>query len=322
MDYNPRDEIARELVPIDVAQTSRDLTSSANKYIEIKNKNGVLVPISGGLDSTAVIVGVAHALRQKGRGLLRLLYMPSNTTENQTKKRVSDVYIHSREIYPNTVLREIPIGEELEQDRAYKESLELQQGYLRNGAKLTGETPMALRVMRQEFGEEGAKASAFIGKTTRLRGKYALEQSLKNNLALASCGNKTEHELGLFFPGAVDDIGDFRPIEHLYKTQIRQLHKMMPFPLSIMQRVPTPDIGECAGTDEEYFGIPYPLLDAVLYREEGGMSRKDIASAIRPFYHLFSDYIRSLRDGNNIPLEQIIDEVLEMKELARKFKRK
>lgn len=317
MAYNPHDEIAGKLVPIDLDREIPNIETKVQDYLRERKKKGVLVPVSGGLDSTAVIVLTAHALKQAGDNLeLRLLYLPSDTTSQETRAIVEDVYEHVRDIYPICTFEAVSIAEELSQDPEYRASIEHQNRYLEQGGKLVGlDKPMALKVMRGEFGDKGKKATDFIGKTTILRAKYALREAEEGNLALASCGNRTEHELGLFFPGAVDDIGDFRPIEHLYKTQVRQIHQRLPFPETVIQRTPTPDIGQGAGTDEQYFGAPYPVLDCVLYH--AGQEQDGIVRTLAPHYDKFAEMVEGLR-GRPTEVEEVVGDVLEMRKLAKR----
>jgi NAD+ synthase len=91
------------------------------------------------------------------------------------------------------------------------------------------------------------------------------------------CGttNRTEFIQG-FFVKYGDGGVDIEPIEHLYKMQVYQLAEYLNVIPEIISRKPSPDTFSFEVTDEEmYFRIPYDLLDLLLFAWENNVSIAD-----------------------------------------------
>ena len=62
-----------------------------------------------------------------------------------------------------------------------------------------------------------------------------------------------------------DGAADFKPIAHLYKTQVYSLAEYLDVPAQIRARPPTTDTFSMAQTQEEfYFALPYDQMDLCL----------------------------------------------------------
>ncbi len=77
------------------------------------------------------------------------------------------------------------------------------------------------------------------------------------NYAVAGTPNLLEYDQG-FFVKQGDGAADFKPIAHLYKTQVYALAEYLGVPEEIRARPPTTDTFSLAQTQEEfYFALPY-----------------------------------------------------------------
>ncbi len=100
------------------------------------------------------------------------------------------------------------------------------------------------------------------------------------NFAVIGTPNKNEHDLGFFVKGG-DGLYDIAPIRHLFKTQVYQLAEHLGVPASICSRPPTTDTYPGGGTQEEFFyRIPYDLLDTIWFGFEQGLVAAEIAAAL------------------------------------------
>ncbi len=100
------------------------------------------------------------------------------------------------------------------------------------------------------------------------------------NYAVIGTPNKNEHDLGFFVKGG-DGLYDIAPIRHLFKTQVYQLAEYLGVPASICSRPPTTDTYPGGGTQEEFFyRIPYDLLDTIWLGFEQGLVAAEIAAAL------------------------------------------
>lgn len=99
------------------------------------------------------------------------------------------------------------------------------------------------------------------------------------NFAVAGTPNRLEYDQGFFVKNG-DGAADFKPIAHLYKTQVYQLAEDLGIPAEICQRPPTTDTWSMEQTQEEfYFALPYQQMDLCLYGLENGLPVEDVARA-------------------------------------------
>ncbi|MCD4737791.1 MAG: NAD(+) synthase [Anaerolineae bacterium] len=101
------------------------------------------------------------------------------------------------------------------------------------------------------------------------------------NYAVVGTANKNEHDLG-FFVKHGDGGVDVSPIVHLFKTQVFQLAEYLGVPEEIRERVPTTDTYSAASTQEEFFfRVPFDILDTIWQGYEQGISDHVIAQTLK-----------------------------------------
>jgi len=100
------------------------------------------------------------------------------------------------------------------------------------------------------------------------------------NYAVIGTANRDEHNLG-FFVKYGDGGVDVSPIVHLFKTQVYQLAKYLDVPEEIQDRVPTTDTYSAGSTQEEFFfRVPFDVLDVVWSGYERGVSSEELAETL------------------------------------------
>ena len=100
------------------------------------------------------------------------------------------------------------------------------------------------------------------------------------NYAVAGTPNRLEYDQG-FFVKQGDGSADFKPIAHLYKTQVYQLAEFLGVPEEIRRRPPTTDTFSMPQTQEEfYFALPYDRMDLCLYAVNNGVSAREVAPVV------------------------------------------
>jgi NAD+ synthase len=99
------------------------------------------------------------------------------------------------------------------------------------------------------------------------------------NYAVSGTPNRLEYDQGFFVKNG-DGAADFKPIAHLYKSQVYQLAEALGVPAEICQRPPTTDTWSMAQTQEEfYFALPYRQMDLCLYGMENSVAAEVVADA-------------------------------------------
>jgi NAD+ synthase len=100
------------------------------------------------------------------------------------------------------------------------------------------------------------------------------------NYAVAGTPNRLEYDQG-FFVKQGDGAADFKPIAHLYKSQVYALAEHLGVPEEICRRSPTTDTYSYAqGQDEFYFALPYPQMDLCLYGKDHGVDPAEVGKAV------------------------------------------
>jgi NAD+ synthase len=98
--------------------------------------------------------------------------------------------------------------------------------------------------------------------------------------AVAGTPNRLEYALGFFVKNG-DGAADFKPIAHLYKTQVYDLGKFLGVPEEILRRPPTTDTYSLEQSQEEfYFSLPLDKMDLCLYGKNAGVSAAEVGAAI------------------------------------------
>ncbi len=95
------------------------------------------------------------------------------------------------------------------------------------------------------------------------------------NLLVMGTGNRSELLMG-YFTKHGDGACDALPIGNLYKSQVRELSRILSLPQSIIDRAPSADLWE-GQSDEDEMGISYEQLDLILQGMRGGSSLEELA---------------------------------------------
>jgi NAD+ synthase len=255
-------------------------------------KRGVVLGLSGGIDSSVTAALCARAL---GSGKVTGVFMPEHDSDPDSL-RLGEALAQAVGI--DTVLEDI--GPSLAAQGCY----DRRDGFIRQvvpefgegwGCKVVLEDALTGRgyniswlVVASPAGEQsrhrmpldvylGMIAAANMKQRTRKQIEYYHADRL--NFAVAGTPNRLEYDQGFFVKNG-DGAADFKPIAHLYKTQVYQLAEALGVPEEIRRRPPTTDTWSLPqGQDEYYFSLPYDRMDLCLYALDQGISREETADA-------------------------------------------
>jgi NAD+ synthase len=100
------------------------------------------------------------------------------------------------------------------------------------------------------------------------------------NFAVVGTPNRLEYDQGFFVKNG-DGSADVKPIAHLYKTQVYALARHLDLPPEICSARPTTDTYSLQqGQDEFYFALPYEKMDVALWGYNHGVSAEALAGAL------------------------------------------
>ena len=275
------------------AETARIVEAVRAQVGEALRKRGAVLGVSGGVDSSVVAALCARAF---GKDKVLALFMPERDSSPDAltlgRAAVGALGIDS-------IVEDIaPI---LEAAGCYRRQDEAVQNVVPEygaGWKcklvlpsiLEGERLNVTRLVVQAPGGESKSvrltAPAYLQLVAATNFKQRIRKMMEYyhadrlNYAVAGTPNRLEYDQG-FFVKQGDGAADFKPIAHLYKTQVYQLAEYLGIPEEIRKRPPTTDTYSLPQTQEEfYFALPYDRMDLCLYAHNNAVTAADVAPAV------------------------------------------
>jgi NAD+ synthase len=129
-------------------------------------------------------------------------------------------------------------------------------------------------------------AAAYLGIVAATNFKQRARKMMEYHYAdllqysVAGTPNRLEYDQGFFVKNG-DGAADFKPIAHLYKSQVFQLAAHLGVPDEIQRRPPTTDTYSLEQSQEEfYFSLPLEKMDLCLYGKDNGIPATDLSAAV------------------------------------------
>ncbi len=277
---------------LDADAAIESITASIRKSVhETLRRRGAVVGLSGGIDSSLCAALCARAL---GKENVLAVFMPERASASESLglgKLVAGTFgiaAVTEDIAP--VLegagcyarqREAIRSVVPEYGDGWKDKVVLPSllgGDRLNVPRLTVQSPSGeTRTVRLPI---HAYLSLIAATNFKQRTRKMLEYYHADRLNYAVCGtpNRLEYDQGFFVKNG-DGSADFKPIAHLYKTQVYALARAMGVPEEICRRPPTTDTFSLAQTQEEfYFALPYDKMDLCLYAHNHGIPSGETAA--------------------------------------------
>lgn len=286
-------EFSYDWLRLDCERETARLTAFISEAVGRRlRKQGAVVGISGGIDSSVTAALCARAL---GPDRVIGLLMPEKDSHPDTLKlsRLVGESLGLRTFYRDLTpilsglgfyedlkacLREL-IPEYEEGWRWKISASEISEDRVFTFFWLVVQSPSGELIKKRLPADKLLHLIALSNFKQRSRKMLEYHYADRFNYAVAGTSNLLESDQG-FFVKLGDGAGDFKPIAHLYKTQIYQLGEYLGLPEAITKRQPTADIHPLSqGQDEFFFGLPYERLDACLYGEKSGLPPESIARA-------------------------------------------
>lgn len=262
---------------IDAAQICTRIESFIKQNMLELNRDGIVVALSGGLDSSTVIKLCVRAL---GKAKVTALILPEKEGNPQATHYATMMACHL-----DIKTKIISLSKILKAAGTYNFILskiptrKLRTIMVKGVFKAAKENPF-IEGLRGVANTMYRKGKAVMNSKHRARLLTIYKYAEENNLLVAGCAHKSEDMLGLFVKFGVDDNADIMPLKNCYRSHILQIARYIKVPDEIIQRKPNPDI--IPGVEDKYYdilGIDAHTIDIILYGIENKLDNAVIARA-------------------------------------------
>jgi NAD+ synthase len=284
----------RKVLEMDAAKVAaRAEQAIRDQVLGTLKKRGAVVGISGGIDSSVVVTLCARALgKEKVVGLL----MPERDSSDDALRLGTMLANHLGIRFEVENIR--PALEGLGCYRRQLDAIRMAVPEYGEGWRCKLTIPSLLKGDRLSIttltvaDPSGAERSVRLPPAAYLqmvaatnfkqRSRKMMEyyHADRLNYAVAGTPNLLEYDQG-FFVKQGDGAADFKPIAHLYKSQVYALAKHLGVPEEIQGRPPTTDTFSLSQSQEEfYFALPYREMDLCLWAHDHGVPAAEAAGAL------------------------------------------
>ncbi len=263
----------RCMLTIDASLAVQRIESFLKNLIETQKTNGLLLGLSGGVDSSVL---ATIAVKAVGKDRVHVSYLFDRDSEKGSEKKAQTMarwlgvkletadispVMQQKKVYAPLIMKLIPYSALL--NRAIQHSYRL----------ITGETPFKTTLKVGSHGRLSWLQRLMFNLSIRhidrgfsqrhiYRRQVLEQQAREQNLSLIGAANLSEFEVGWFVNGGIDDL-PIQPMTGLYKTQVWQLASFLDLPGEIQSQLPSPDMMHGI-TDEFGIGHQYRRLDMML----------------------------------------------------------
>lgn len=254
------------------------------------HRRGLVVAISGGIDSS---VSVTLAVKALGAKKVFGLLLPERDSSSKSSSRGRLLAEHlgiEYELHDIAATLDA-IGCYRWRDEAIKKTFpEYAAGWKNkivisggsegrmNFFKLVVQSPDGATQEKRLALSEYLQIVAATNYKQRIRKTIEYFHADRLHYAVVGTPNRLEYDQGFFVKNG-DGSADVKPIAHLYKTQVYALARHLKLPEEICSAIPTTDTYSMPqGQDEFYFALPYDKMDVALWALNHKRPAKDLAA--------------------------------------------
>ncbi|MFX0022431.1 MAG: NAD+ synthase [Candidatus Hermodarchaeota archaeon] len=221
---------------LDFKKIISEIQEWIKNYVSSAKVDGVVVGISGGIDSAVTTTLCVKAL---GKGSVIGLGLPCLSNPQDLKD--------SRMLAENLGIRFIVF-----------DLIEIYNEFMKKSSSLIESNKLAIANLKPRL---------------RMMTIYFVGQSLGKYI-VAGTSNRTEIAIG-YFTKYGDGGVDIEPIGDLYKCEVREIGKILNVPEEIIKKPPSAGLWE-GQTDEDEIGLTYEVLDEIIFRIDNNLALDEL----------------------------------------------
>jgi NAD+ synthase len=257
--------------------------------LNVLHRRGVVVAVSGGIDSSVCAALSVAAFGPKKTFLIKL---PEQDSAEITQSRSSELITHLGVDYTTHDIAPVleAIGCYKYRDEAIQELFpEYTPDWkckivIRGG--ITGKINHFVLIVQDPTGsmhEKRLDLKAYLQIVAATNYKQRIRKTIEYfhadrlNFAVIGTPNRLEYDQGFFVKNG-DGSADIKPIAHLYKNQVYALARHLGLPESLCNAEPSTDTYSLSqGQDEFYFALPHQQMDKALWAYNRSASKSELA---------------------------------------------
>jgi NAD+ synthase len=272
--------LAKDLLEVDAGKESERIEKYIQDVVAENKADGVLIGLSGGLDSTVL---TALAVRALGKEKVSVYFLQDKNSE---KDSIDKARLFAERLGLSLNVGSIDaIMREKEKNASFFKFISALPPFVLPFMSnlyyaIVGETPYMTTLRKDEPVKSRFRRWLYSNIVNGLESMFdgpcaarraVLEKIAKeNNLLVIGSGNRSEDLTGWFTVDGIDNM-PHSPIMGLYKTQVRQLARHLDIPPAVQKRAPSADV--LKGADDALaLGMSFDRIDIVLYGIENNLS--------------------------------------------------
>ncbi len=278
---------------LDCAKEAEKIAEKIKSLVSSFKKQGLVVALSGGIDSSVVGALCVHAL---GKDRIFGLLMPEKDSSPETlrlSQLIADslgIDRHHEDItaaleavgcyrWRNDAIRRV-IPEYTDDSKCKIVLPKITEENRLRLFSVVVELPDGRQIKKRLTQQAYLSILAASNFKQRVRKMFEYFHADRLNYVVTGTPNRQEYDQG-FFVKLGDGAADIKPIAHLYKTQVYQLAEFLGVPQEIRKRPPTTDTYSMPQSQEEfYFSVSYDKMDCCLYGLNHGIEAEDVGREI------------------------------------------
>lgn len=221
---------------LDYERIISEIQEWINDYCKSANADGIVVGISGGIDSAVTSSLCANAI---GKDAVIGLGLPCLSNP----KDLSDAKLLAAQLGIELIIFDL--------SSVYEEIMKITANIIESNNLATANLKARLRMVTWYF-------------TAQSKGNYLI----------GGTGNRSELAIG-YFTKYGDSGVDIEPLGGLYKCEVREIATKLNIPENIINKPPSAGLWE-GQTDEGEIGMKYDLLDEIIYRIDYNLDLNDL----------------------------------------------